>query len=73
MHRFGRGRGIVAGARLAIVSYLYWQSIVVAACTIWIAADMNGDPVNWGFVAALAALSAGVFILTHIGLTRLDP
>jgi hypothetical protein len=73
MHRFGRGRGIVFGLKVAVVSYLFWQSIVVAATTIWIAAGMNGDPVNWDFIASVAALSAGVFILTHIALTRLDP
>jgi hypothetical protein len=73
MHRFGRGRGIVFGLKVAVVSYLYWQSIVVAATTIWIAASTNSDQVNWGFVASSAALSAGVFILTHIALTRLDP
>jgi len=73
MHRFGRGRGVVFGLKVAIVSYLFWQSIVVAATTIWIAASANSDQVNWGFVASSAALSAGVFILTHIALSRLDP
>jgi hypothetical protein len=73
MHRFGRGRGIAFGLKVAIVSYLYWQSIVVGATAIWIAAGMNGDPVDWDFIAVVAALSAGVFILTHIALTRLDP
>ena len=73
MHRFGRGRGIVFGLKRAAVSYLFWQSLVMAAYTIWIAAGMNGDPTDWGFVGFSAGLSAALFIPTYIGLTRLDP
>lgn len=73
MHRFGRGRGIVFGCKVTAISYLFWQSLVIAAYATWIAAGMNGVPTDWGFVGFSAGLSAALFIPTYIGLTRLDP
>jgi hypothetical protein len=70
----GRDRGgFGAAIKLTVVSWLFWQSLVMTASTAWLAAGMDGPEIDWGFVGFSALLSAAMFIPTAIILRRLDP
>lgn len=70
----GRDRGgFGAAIKLTVVSWLWWQSLVMTAFTAWTASGMDGSETDWGFVAFSAVLSAALFIPTAIALRRLDP
>ena len=61
------------GLKLTVVSYLFWQSLVMTTYTAWVAAGMDGTETDWGFVAFAGVLSAVLFTGTAIMLRRLDP
>lgn len=73
LRRFGKGQGIVFGFKLTVISYLFWQSLVMTTYTAWLAAGMDGTGTDWSFVGFTAVLSAALFIPTAIMLRRLDP
>jgi hypothetical protein len=75
LRKFGQGRGIFWGLWLWFVSWVWWQSLVLAAYTAWLAAGMDGDPMtDWTDVAVAGVISAALFIPTNMALKhRLDP
>jgi hypothetical protein len=70
---WSHGQGFAFALKLALASWLFLQALEAAAVAAYLAAGMNGELTDWGFVTFLAAIGIGLFIPTYRMLNRLDP
>jgi hypothetical protein len=71
---FGKGRGVLWGCWLWLLSYGFFSGIMAAASvTVQLVAWAGGAPVDEDDMLATAIISVVVFVLCGLGLKRSDP
>jgi hypothetical protein len=73
LRRFGQGRGVLWGFWLSLLSWIWFQGVVAAAYTVWLATGLNGEPTIWSEVYIGAAMSIVLLVPCTLRLRSIDP